>query len=52
MKKAISRKKDLHMVLCTYTTVENKKRYNCMKSKAKKAVYKHCERRLKKGLLS
>ena len=40
MKEAVSRKKDAHKATSQYRTEENKRRYESLRSKAKKAVSK------------
>ena len=40
MKEAVSCKKDAHNAMCQNSTEENKRRFESMKSKAKKAVSK------------
>ena len=38
MEEAVSRQKDAHKVMCQKNTEENKRRYESMKNKARKAV--------------
>ena len=40
VKEAVSRKKEVHKVMCQNSTEENKRRYRSMKNKANKAVSK------------
>ena len=51
MKEAVSRKKDAHKAMCRNSTEKNKRRYESMKKKEKKAVSEAMREKLKRHLL-